>query len=131
MSQENVEIVRGLYPIWNSGESGFDFLASDVEWDVSRWAPDAPEVALGIDATRELLRRLLGMWDELRFEPERFIDLGDDVVVRVTVHTRGKGSGVPLTVHVAHAFTLRDGLVTRHVLYPDLAEALEAAGLSQ
>ena len=131
MSEENVEIVRGLYESWNAGDPTFERFAPDIEWDVSRWAPDLREVARGHDEVRELFRRFLGMWDELHFEPHRFIEGGDHVVVSLTVRTRGRASGVPATIETAHVFTLRDGLLASHVQYPNLDEALEAAGLSE
>ena len=52
-------------------------------------------------------------------------------MVSLTVRTRGSASGVPSTIETAHVFTLRDGLLASHVQYPNLDEALEAAGLSE
>ena len=131
MSRENVEIVRTLYQLWNTGDPGWSYYAPDVEWDVSRWAPDLPNAARGQGEVRALFRRFLGMWEEVRFEPERFIDHGDRVVVILTVYTRGRGSGVPVVDRIAHVFTLRDGLVARVVQHPDAEGALEAVGLRE
>jgi ketosteroid isomerase-like protein len=75
-----------------------------------------------VDSTREI-------WDEWRFEPERFLDAGDRVVVLVRVVARGGSSGVSLDRETAHLWTLRDGRVTRCEVYLDRSEALEAAGL--
>jgi ketosteroid isomerase-like protein len=127
MSRENVKVARELYRAWNRGDPGFAYYTPDVEWDVSRWAPDLPDVARGHDEVRDQYKRFLGMWDELHFEPERFIEQGDALVVPVTINTRGKGSGVTVASQGAvHAFTFRDGLVASFVLYPDLEQALEA-----
>ncbi len=127
-SRQNLEIVRGLYPRWNAGDPAFDRYASDVEWDLSHWAPDLGEPAHGHDEVRRLFARFLGVWDEVHLEPGEFIDCGDNIVVCVTVQTRGRGSGVPVTLELAHLFTLRDGLVTRHVQYGDRESALRTAG---
>jgi ketosteroid isomerase-like protein len=127
MSEQNVEVVRGLYELWNAGDLGLEFLAPDVEWDVSRWAPDLPAVAHGHDEMQNLTQSLVGMWDEVRFEPRQFYERGDRVVVDVAIHTRGRGSGVPVDVEVAHMFELHGGLVKRHVQYPKLNEALADA----
>ena len=131
MSHENVEIVRQVYGAWNRDDPGLALYASDVEFDLTRWAPDIPEVARGHDQVQKQFGRLVGMWDELRFEPEKFIEHGDAVVVPVVAYTRGKGSGVTTSVRVAHVYTLRDGLVTSFALHRDLAQALEAVGLSE
>jgi ketosteroid isomerase-like protein len=98
---------------------------------VSRWAPDLPDVARGYEEVRRQFRHFLGTWDEIHFEPERFIDGGDTVVVPVTIRTSGKGSGVSLSSDAVHVYTLRDGLVTSFVLYPDVSQALEAVGLTE
>jgi ketosteroid isomerase-like protein len=75
-----------------------------------------------VDSTREI-------WDEWRFEPERFLDAGDRVAVLVRVVARGGSSGVSLDRETAHLWTLRDGRVTRCEVYLDRSEALEAARL--
>lgn len=129
MPRDPGDIVRELYRRWNAGDPGWDLCAADVEWDVSRWAPDLPGVARGHDESRQLLRSYTGMWEELRFEPERLIEHGDQAVVAVAVHARGKGSGVPVSVRVGHLFRVRNGLVDRYVQYPTPEEALEAVGL--
>jgi ketosteroid isomerase-like protein len=74
-----------------------------------------------ISTTREI-------WDEWRFEPERFLSAGDRVVVLVRVLARGAISGVRLDRETAHIWTLEDGRVTRCEVYLDRSEALEAAG---
>jgi ketosteroid isomerase-like protein len=131
MSQGHGEIVREVYGAWNRGDPGLALYAAEVAFDLSRWAPDIPEVARGHDEVRKAFGRLVGMWDEITFEPEQFIEDGDTVVVPVAVHSRGKASGVAPSATVAHVFTLRDGLVTSFTLYPDLPQALEAVGLSE
>jgi uncharacterized protein len=131
MSRENVKVVRELYRAWNDGDPGWKYYTPDLEWDVSRWAPDLPGIARGQDEVRGQFRRFLEMWSEVHFEPEQFIDHGDRVVVTVTVQTRGRAGGVPVVERLAHVFTLRDGFVARFVLYPTAEEALEAVGLSE
>ena len=126
MSRENIEVARELYRAWNRGEPGFELYAPDITWDVSRWAPDLPDVARGHDEVRDQHRRFLGMWDELHFEPERFVEHGDAVVVPFTIRTRAKGSGVTVSSGGVHALTFRDGLVASFVLCLDLEQALEA-----
>jgi ketosteroid isomerase-like protein len=68
-------------------------------------------------------------WAEWRFEPERSIDAGDQVVVFVRVVAMGSPSGVPIELPDAHVVTLREGRLTSTCMYRDRSEALEAAGL--
>jgi ketosteroid isomerase-like protein len=73
----------------------------------------------------------LEVWDDLRMEPERIFDKGNQIVVFVRVCGRGKGSGVEVETRFAHLATVRAGKVVRLVVYPDRIKALEAAGLSE
>jgi ketosteroid isomerase-like protein len=68
---------------------------------------------------------------EFRFEPEQFIERGDWVFAPVHASGRGKGSGAPFTAHYVTAFRLRSAKVVFAASYGDIAEALEAAGLSE
>jgi ketosteroid isomerase-like protein len=43
----------------------------------------------------------------------------------------GKASGAAVTMRSADVYTLAGGKVVRHVGYPDVSLALEAAGLSE
>jgi ketosteroid isomerase-like protein len=42
---------------------------------------------------------------------------------------RGRGSGAPVDTRVAQLWTFREGRAARMVMYPDVDEAFEAAGL--
>ena len=134
MSQENVEIVRRAY------EAGIapavtSTLSSRHSTPVS--SVHLPEGGLNVGTRRghEEMRRLmegfLEVWDDLRMEPERFFDVGDQVVVFVRVRGTGKGSGAETETRPAHLVTVRDGKVVRMVIYPERAAALEAVGLSE
>jgi ketosteroid isomerase-like protein len=77
-----------------------------------------------VDVTREV-------WEEWRFETERFLDAGDRVAVLIRVVARGGSSGVSLDRETAHVWTVRDGRVTKCQVYLDRSEALAAAGLTR
>ena len=130
MSQENVEIVKRAYadPRGMAAAAG-DRVARDAVFDFTAVYPDRP-VVRGVREARRL--RAEGPWAELRFEPERFIDVDDErVLVFVKMTGVGEKSGVPAEGATAHEFTIRDGLLIRFKVYADRATALEAAGLSE
>jgi hypothetical protein len=58
-------------------------------------------------------------------------DFGDRVLVLLTFHGKGKGSGVDVTTEYANVVTFRDGLAIHQVGYGDWKSALEAAGLRE
>ena len=131
MSRKNVEIVRRLYELAPHGDwdEAKLLISRDVEIDQTRF-PDGG-VGHGREEYRAFFRRWFGTWDELSIDPDRFIDLGEQVVVLMRLSGRGKGSGVPVTLDAADVLTLKDGTVTRLVGYLDHREALEAVGLPE
>src|SRR5439155_892043 len=74
---------------------------------------------------------LLDSFEEISIESERFIDLGERILVFVRFRVKGKGSGVQVDAPLAYLLTLRDGKVTEWGLFGDRRKALEAVGLSE
>jgi ketosteroid isomerase-like protein len=127
MARDNVETVRAIIaavPDWDEVRS---LLHPDVRLDQRRM-PDG-SLSEGRDAFVAYSRRWFGTWDELRLTPERFIEEGDRVLALMTVEGRGKGSGVPVVIHSADVWTVRDGKILSLVGYPDRAEALAEMGI--
>jgi ketosteroid isomerase-like protein len=72
------------------------------------------------------------IWDDFRVVPAEFVGGGDVVVTAVTLHGKGKESGVNVEMQLFNVWTLRDSKVVRIVGgYRDRSEALEAAGLPE
>jgi ketosteroid isomerase-like protein len=70
-------------------------------------------------------------WREWHFEPERFLDAGDRVVVFARIVGKGGASGLPFELETTHVWTIRSGRATSMHAYRDRSEALEAAGLRE
>jgi ketosteroid isomerase-like protein len=51
------------------------------------------------------------------------------VVIVMTMHARGRGSGVTLAARTAHIWTLEDGRLRRNQLYREPEQALRELGL--
>jgi uncharacterized protein len=132
MSEENVEVVRRMYEAFQSGDAdgALAHFDPDVIIDHSRVRPD-----IGIGRGHEQVRRIviswLGAWEEWREEIEEMRDLGSRVFVLSVQHGRGKGSGVEVEARWAVLYEVHGGKITRMAVYPDPAEALEAAGLRE
>ena len=126
MSQENVEIVRGVYEAYlrDDADAAFAAIDPDVEWD-SRHHPDG-RVYRGHDGVREFLRNWLDLWESTSSRPEKFVDAGDRVVV-LTVETT-KAGGLEVTEHHAEIYTLRDGKIVHWCAFVNPADALRAVG---
>jgi ketosteroid isomerase-like protein len=64
-------------------------------------------------------------------EPEEFLDVGERVVVVLSMRAKGLSSGVALERRDAMVFQLRDGKTMRLVYYNSRKQALEAVGLTE
>ena len=141
MSQ-NVELVRRWYALLPdlrgadpAEDPAFldrafrDFLHEEYELHLPGGYPEGQPIFRGREGQAELAAMLRDAWAEWRFEPDRFIDAGDQVVVLVRVVAKGSASGVPIDLPDAHVHTVRDGRLISTCVYRDRAEALEAAGL--
>ena len=130
MSQENVEIVRRIYEGWLRGEIGLDKLDPEISMVESQVLPGAAS-AYGIEAVERYLRGFAKYWEEIRFEPQEYVDAGDQVVVVARLIGRGKKSGVEVTRTWAYVWTLRERKALRMDGYETRSEALKAVGLEE
>jgi ketosteroid isomerase-like protein len=90
-----------------------------------------PDVYHGHAEVERYVSAVEEVWDEFHVVPSEFFDGGDNVVTAVTLHGRGKGSGVNVKTELFNVWALRDSKIA-HVVggYRDRSEALKAAGLS-
>jgi ketosteroid isomerase-like protein len=140
MSRENVELVHRSYRMLeelreakpHALEQAFrDYFDEGVEVRIPDAYPEGAQVFRGREGLKRWVASTKEIWDEWRFEPERFLDAGDQVVALVRVLARGGSSGVTLDRETAHIWTLKDRRVTRCEVYLDRSEALEAVGLRE
>jgi ketosteroid isomerase-like protein len=129
MSQENVEIVRRVYGGLNHGD--WDAVFRDTHPDFQMTTQRGPEA--GTHRRREAVQGFgedyIAAFDKMVFEPEEFLENGDQVVVLVTRRARPKGGSADIVVRNGHLWTVRDGTILSMKSFPDPEKALEAAGL--
>jgi len=140
MSQEKIEVVQRSYRLLEelraakpyALEHAFrDCFDEGLEVRIPDAYPEGAQVFRGREGLKRWVASTREIWEEWRFEPERFLDAGDQVVALVRVVARGGSSGVSLDRETAHLWTLRDGRVTRCEVYLDRSEALDAVGLGE
>jgi ketosteroid isomerase-like protein len=85
----------------------------------------------GRDDYRTVWRAMVEAFDDIRFEPEEVLDLGDTLLGTAVVRGTGSGSGVPVSAQLFQVVRLRRGLVVWQRDFGDRSEALEAAGLRE
>jgi ketosteroid isomerase-like protein len=128
VAEENVELVRSIIAAVPDWERVRGMLHPEVRLDEHRM-PDGA-IYQGREEFGRFFERWFGTWDDLRLTPERISEHGDRVLVFLRVEGRGKGSGVPVVIHSADIWTIRDGKIASLEGFPDRAEALEVMGLS-
>jgi ketosteroid isomerase-like protein len=131
MSQENVEIVQALYEQFARGDfSAFANLNEDFVLVASPELPDAGTYR-GEAATR-WMTAWVESFEGHTIEATEIIDADDDKVFAAILN-RGRPRGSQTVVEgrwwVVH--TLRGGDPARVEVFPERAQALEAAGLSE
>jgi ketosteroid isomerase-like protein len=137
----NLDLVRSVYRrrAFGSADSNDDqaffdriwrdYLDEEFEYRGTGGYPEGELVFGRREGLAQLRAMLLDAWAEFRFEPERFIGAGEQVVVFVRFAGRGRASGVPIELPVAHVWTIRDGRLKSCRAYRDRSAALEAVGL--
>jgi ketosteroid isomerase-like protein len=131
MSQENVEIVRAFFEVWNAGDmDAFRELYDPdvIVRTVADWPEPGPHV--GREAAMRWFEQGREAFDADALEPiSDFIDAADRVAVRMIWHGAGRGpaSNMEFTI----LYTVRKGRILGIEFFWDHAEALEAVGLSE
>jgi ketosteroid isomerase-like protein len=130
---ENLELVRSIFAAWAEGDFGSADWA-DPEIDFVMHGDLTGGEWEGVDEMGEAWATMLRAWERLRAIPEEIRELDDDrVLVFLRNEGRGRGSGIELqgiSTKAANVFTIRDGKVTRLVLYWNREQAIADLGLT-
>jgi ketosteroid isomerase-like protein len=133
MSQENVELARQAYESWNRGDLEWflDHMTEGFEFWPGLGFSDLSPVYHGKEGWRQFAATWREAWEDITVRVERIEDLDDRIVALLTFDGKGRGSGVEVSVRVGQVATVSKGRVSKLVSFPDWAEALEAAGLTE
>jgi ketosteroid isomerase-like protein len=134
MSQENVEVVRGIYEHMNRRDWAPILAACDAEVVLVVHESVGPDA--GIFRGRESVGRWFGDWflafgKDYCFEVEEARSFGDRVFVVARHHGHGRSSGVDVEQVNAQVLSLYEGKVVQMELYGSPTEALKAVGLEE
>ena len=129
----NLDLVRSIYAGWERGDfSSVEWADQQIEFVIADGL--GPGGSKGIAGMAATWGGFLSAWDKLRTQAEEYreIDSGR-VLVMVTHGGRGKASGLEVAEireGGANLFHIRDGKVTRLVVYPNRDQALADLGLT-
>lgn len=126
MSQSNVETIQGAYEAFARQDipavmAAFD---PDIEWDSP---PSLPWGGLyrGHDEVGSFFAKLAESVEEIRVQPERYVEAGDEVIVVGQHYGRARGGG-EFEARWAMFWELRDGKAIRFREIVDTAPVAEA-----
>src|SRR5205085_903906 len=135
MSQENVEVVRRSYQLFNANAlaGASEYWDSEIVWHTDPLVPE-PGVYSGFATVRTYLEGFLRAFGAMHVDPDEVIDLGGGEVLSVL-----KVSGRPLGqtdaqtqwLDWAWIVAVRDGKITRVRSFFDKDRAFKAAGLRE
>jgi ketosteroid isomerase-like protein len=121
----NVDIVNSAYRSFAKGDipGVIDLLDDSVSWSSPMTLPQGGQFD-GKDGVVRFFETIGGAWESLSLDVEAVDAVSDDLVVSV-VSLSGtlRGSG-PASYGSTHAFTVRDGKITRFREYVDADKAL-------
>jgi uncharacterized protein len=130
-SDANVEIVRRIFGAWNRGDNAAALALIDPEIEIeARHESFHAGTYRGHRGMYELLQDFWSRFDDRRSDVKELIPEGNDVVVSVLFHGRGKSSGIEVEMSHWQVWTVRDGKIVRWRTFATRQEALEAAGLA-
>ena len=133
MSRENVEVVRSVLAAMAAGdrESMLALADPEIVVDATRNVFN-PATHVGIEGALRMLASMDEQWEEMRVEPEEYLESADRVAVIGRLIGTGRQSGVGVERFNGQVWTLRGGRVVRlEIGYTDRRAVLEAVGLAE
>jgi ketosteroid isomerase-like protein len=134
MAQENIDLIRRVIDLFNGKEidRALDAMDEDVEMDWSNSIGPLRGIYRGRRQVLELWQSFLEAWDEVRWDPQEFVEVDESRVIVVnSVRMRGRRSGVDVEAMGVQLWTIAAGKGRTVRLYQTKDEALEAVRLSE
>jgi ketosteroid isomerase-like protein len=135
VSQENVELVRRVFAVFNRQEAKAvgELWTTDGEWRPAYIGGGLLEGAVfcGAAGLAEFIELQAETWESVVAEPAEIRDFGDWVLVEVRLSAVGRASGIPVERVTWNVFKLRDGKVATGRVFTTEHEALKAVGLEE
>jgi ketosteroid isomerase-like protein len=131
METENEAAARRFAEAITSGDREAGLAVCDPEIEFRSMLGIDGRAYMGHEGIREYYDDIESAWAEWNVEVERIAEAPDGrVAIVMTMHARGKGSGLGVADRTAHVWTLRDGRLLRNELHREPERALQELGLS-
>jgi ketosteroid isomerase-like protein len=131
MSQENVNVVRGIYEAFGRGDipAVLATLDPNIEWIAANNSPYADRSPYhGVNQVLEgVFMRIGADFDGFTIKVDELLEAGDKVVMLGSYGGAVKATGKPIDAQVAHVWTITDGKAIKWQQYTDTHHLAEAA----
>lgn len=129
MSSENVEIVkRGFDAFAEEGVEGLmAFIHPEFEASTPPQLASEPDTYHGHEGVRRYFDSFYEVMEDIRWEADEFIAVGELVVVPFTLRAKGKSTGLDFGQPAVQVWEFRDSLAIGLELFAEREEALAAA----
>jgi ketosteroid isomerase-like protein len=133
VAQRNVELMRQGFEAMTRADLSelLALIHPDFEVEIPPDVSAEPDVYRGHDGMRRYIRSFQASMEDIRFEPERMWEVGDEVVVELRLSATGKSSGIPVELRTGQVWRIVDGRAVAARVYADVAAALESVGLRE
>ena len=131
MSQENVDLVRGIYAAFGAGDvaGALALMGDDIVWNEAENYPYAdgnpyrgPQAVLGV------FGRIAADWDGFTVIPNQYLDAGECVVVLGRYRGTFKATGRSQNSQMAHIWKVEGGKAVSFQQYVDTLQVARATG---
>ena len=127
----NAAVVRSVFEAADRGDKQglFRLLKPGVEWQLVGLMPDRPSFYRGREEVWAYARSLAEEIQDLRPELTEVVEVGEQVVARVSLRGRSRVSGDDVALDFSMLVRVADGRIARADDYEDHEEALTDAEL--
>jgi len=130
MSAANVEIVRGMYRAFASGDvpGVLSQLSPDVHWlEAENFIYADRNPYIGPQAVLEgVFLRIVSDWNGFTVTPEEILDAGDRVITLGIYAGTCKATGKSVRAQMVHVFTFENEKVVKFQQYTDTKQFADA-----
>jgi ketosteroid isomerase-like protein len=132
MSQENVDLVRGIYDAFAAGDIAgvVARMSPDIVWNEAENFPCADRSPYrGPDAILAgVFGRIAAEWDGFAALPEELLDAGDTVVALGRYRGTCKATGRSMNAQMVHVWRVDGGKAAAFQQYADTLQVARATG---
>ena len=130
MSLENVNVVRGMYAAFATGDIPAIIAALDPQvewWEAENFIYADSNPYVGPDAVlRGVFMRIGSEWEGFAVSPKEVLDAGETIIGHGYYSGTYKQTGKKVRAQFAHLFTFREGKIVKFQQYTDTSQFQQA-----